>query len=719
MNAALLDPGPQATAQVRRFAFKGRVSTEDYQDPEASRNWQISRSRALIEPAGGIIVAEYFDIGQSRSLPWARRPQAAQLLADLANPGRGFDAVVIGEPQRAFYGNQYSLTMPVFTHYGVELWVPEVGGPIDPDSEAHDLIMSVFGGMSKGERNRIKIRVRAAMAAQAAVEGRFLGGRPPYGYRIADAGPHPNPAKAADGKRLHKLEPDPQTAWVVRRIFAEYLAGRGLFAIAEGLTRDAIPSPSQNDAARNPHRSGEGWAKSAVRAILRNPRYTGRQVWNKQRKDEILLDVNDVARGYETRLRWNNTAQWVWSEPLAQEPLVCVEDFEAARAVMADASRRRKGTRETRAQVRHPYVLRGRLYCGYCGRKMQGQYSNHDAYYRCRYPKEYALASHVCHPGNVYLREADVLPAIDTWLAVIFAPHRLTQTIRDLETAQAAHDGLGAAATEEDTQAVIAGCDVRLARYQAALDAGADPQTVAGWTRQVKAERAAALARDATQARHKPARRLTEDDIRALITALGDLRDVIRDAEPAEKAATYDQLGLRVTLKPGQDRIRAEVTIHPENYVKQTERYGAMGRVRGASRRLRTSLPSPVSLFSGCSGDRPRRPVDPVDHDWVRGAAGADCGDRLLPSHASAGGIARSAGLGGGVDAVLGGRDDRGRFDHAACRLALWQPGRDSAVNAAGGREHGEPGGECGGCAADGDGPGDRGVAVVRFDRRL
>ena len=109
--------------------------------------------------------------------------RAAQLLADLADPGRGFDAVVIGEPQRAFYGNQYSLTMPVFAHYGVELWVPEVGGPIDPDSEAHDLIMSVFGGMSKGERNRIKLRVRAAMAAQAALEGRFLGGRPPYGYR--------------------------------------------------------------------------------------------------------------------------------------------------------------------------------------------------------------------------------------------------------------------------------------------------------------------------------------------------------------------------------------------------------------------------------------------------------------------------------------------------------------------------------------------------------
>jgi hypothetical protein len=53
--------------------------------------------------------------------------------------------------------------------------------PIDPANEAHDLVMSVFGGMSKGERNRVKVRVRTAMAAQAQIEGRFLGGRAPYG----------------------------------------------------------------------------------------------------------------------------------------------------------------------------------------------------------------------------------------------------------------------------------------------------------------------------------------------------------------------------------------------------------------------------------------------------------------------------------------------------------------------------------------------------------
>jgi hypothetical protein len=108
----------------------------------------------------------------------------------------------------------------------------------------------------------------------------------------------------------------------VQRIYVQYLAGRGLFAIAEALTRDGIPSPSQHDPARNRHRTGQGWAKAAVRTILSNPRYTGRQVWNRQRKDEILLDVDEVALGYQTRMRWNDPTTWIWSDTDAHEPLI-------------------------------------------------------------------------------------------------------------------------------------------------------------------------------------------------------------------------------------------------------------------------------------------------------------------------------------------------------------------------------------------------------------
>lgn len=79
--------------------------------------------------------------------------------------------------------------------------------------------------------------------------------------------------------------------------------GKPVFAIAESLTRDGIPSPSAHDPARNTHRDGIAWAKSAVRAIVTNPRYTGYQVWYRQRTDEVLLDVENVALGHTVRRR--------------------------------------------------------------------------------------------------------------------------------------------------------------------------------------------------------------------------------------------------------------------------------------------------------------------------------------------------------------------------------------------------------------------------------
>lgn len=243
-------------------------------------------------------------------------------------PTRRHEAVVVGEPQRAFYGAQFSDTFPVFVHFGVELWVPEIGGPIDPTSDAHDLIMNLYGGLGKRERNRIKIRVRTAMNAQVALDGKYQGGRPPYRYTLADAGPHPNPAKALDGKRLRTLEPNPEYAPIVQRIYAEFLGGAGIKAIASALTGDGILSPSASDPERNRHRSSSRgtWGQSAVRTILKNPRYTGFQVWARQRKDEVLLDVDNVAAGHVTKQRWNSAADWQWSKEPAHEAIIPLEE---------------------------------------------------------------------------------------------------------------------------------------------------------------------------------------------------------------------------------------------------------------------------------------------------------------------------------------------------------------------------------------------------------
>jgi site-specific DNA recombinase len=85
--------------------------------------------------------------------------------------------------------------------------------------------MLALGYQSKREIARTRIRVRAAMAARTREQGRYLGGRPPYGYRLAGAGPHPNKAHAAWGRQAHRLESDPETAPVVGWMFAQRLAG--------------------------------------------------------------------------------------------------------------------------------------------------------------------------------------------------------------------------------------------------------------------------------------------------------------------------------------------------------------------------------------------------------------------------------------------------------------------------------------------------------------
>jgi len=142
-----------------RFAFYGRVSTEDWQDPVTSRARQRDQAVALV--AGhGRIVAEFFDTGYSRTLPWARRPQAAALVAALAAPDRGWDAIVIGEYERAFCDSQYASMAPLFEHYGIQLWTPEVGGRIDFHAEDHEETMLALGLQSKREIARTRIFVR-------------------------------------------------------------------------------------------------------------------------------------------------------------------------------------------------------------------------------------------------------------------------------------------------------------------------------------------------------------------------------------------------------------------------------------------------------------------------------------------------------------------------------------------------------------------------------
>jgi len=396
-----------------RFAFYGRVSTEDWQDPESSRARQLAQA-VMLTAGAGVITAVFFDAGESRVLPWARRPQAAALVAQLADPDRGWDAIVIGEYERAFYGNQYASMAPLFEHYGVSLWMPEVGGRVDWHAEDHEETMLALGFSSKREVTRTRIRVRAAMATQTREQGRYLGGRPPYGYRLGDAGPHPNKAHAAWGRRAHRLEPDPETAHVVRWMFAQRLAGHSAARITRALNDAGVPCPSAADPGRNSHRTGAAWTLRTVAAILANPRYTGRQVWNRQRTDFDLVDPVNTSLGHRQVQRWNLPEGWVISRHPAHAALVSEADFIKAQDVTVPRGPAGPAVRR--------YLLAGLLTCGRCGRRLESAWSNGKPAYRCRHGHTSAATPDPGRPKTTYVREDQVLPHLATIAILLVGP---------------------------------------------------------------------------------------------------------------------------------------------------------------------------------------------------------------------------------------------------------------------------------------------------------
>jgi hypothetical protein len=244
--------------------------------------------------------------------------------------------------------------------------------------------MQVLAAQSQREVVRSRHRTVAAMTAQTVEQGRFLGGRPPYGYRLVDAGPHPNRAHAAWERRCQQLSPDPATAPHVRWMFAERLARRSVASIARELNEQGVPCLSAADPERNRHRGGQGWNLRSVAVILANPRYTGRQVWSRQRS------VPGAGRS-------TVAGEWAVSRTVSHPALVSEADFIAVQQVRA-------ARRCSDGASRH-YALAGLVRCRSCGRQMDSHWVNGRAGYRCRHGHNSARTRPAEAARNVHVRE--------------------------------------------------------------------------------------------------------------------------------------------------------------------------------------------------------------------------------------------------------------------------------------------------------------------------
>ncbi len=69
--------------------------------------------------------------------------------------------------------------------------------------------------------------------------------------------------------------------------------------------------------------------------------------------------------------------------------------------------------------------------CSECDRKMQASWNNGRAYYRCKFPAEYAITAEE-HPKTVYVSEQAIVPSLDGWIGSLFAEEHLDATCEAL-----------------------------------------------------------------------------------------------------------------------------------------------------------------------------------------------------------------------------------------------------------------------------------------------
>ncbi len=355
------------------------------------------------------------------------------------------------------------------------------------------------------------------------------------------------------GATLNRLEPDPETASVGGRIFRERLAGAGYSAIARRLNTEGILSPAQHDPLRNSHRNGPGWADSAVRAILRNARYTGHEVFGRQRRDYELIDLSSPAEGHVRRMRWNDASAWIWSPEPTHEALVSKADWTRAQSVAATAKQRAPKS------ASRPYLLRGRVFCASCGRRMHGQTRGGvRRYYRCaaraRYP---GIAD--AHPLDVLVSEQPIIVAVEEWLDELFAPERATQTAQEIVAALA--HGPDRSEQIDSARRRISTSRRELDRCRAALreaNSSAARREVLTWLDEAAAEKEQAeLALTAATQLAPPV--LSVEEIVAVVDHCGGLTGVLHQTIDEERAALYEAMGVSAVYNAESNEVRLGV----------------------------------------------------------------------------------------------------------------------------------------------------------------
>lgn len=287
----------------------------------------------------------------------ADREILQEIMEDARN--KEFEVLLAYMSDRIGRKEEYSFYVATLNSIGIEVWTIK-DGQLKTEEHVDKLLNFIRFWQNEGESKKTSMRVSDAQKVMVQ-EGKFVGGKAPFGYQLVLSGELSN-----HGRALHKLEIVPEKAAIVQKIYSYAIhQGMGAEKIAKQLNADGIPAITTDK-----------WKCGTISSILKNPIYMGYPAIGRR-----------VGHNSFTRLDREN---WTYSKE-QQTDLVIIsgrdweraQELREARKRHIEASKSESNRLMAEGQRGVPFTTSGKLpligfsYCGYCGAKLKnGSYNN-------------------------------------------------------------------------------------------------------------------------------------------------------------------------------------------------------------------------------------------------------------------------------------------------------------------------------------------------------
>ena len=369
---------------MEQYAKYLRKSRFDRDYAELSVEETLKRHESILDKMaddrGYHIAKTYYEVVSGESI--AARPEIQKLLEEV-NAGI-YAGVLVVDLERLARGNgaDQAYISQIFQFSGTKIVTPTK--VYDPSNEFDEEYFEFGLFMSRREYKTINRRLIRGRDSSAS-EGKYLGSIAPYGYQRVKL---PN-------EKGYTLEPLPEEAAVIRRIFSMFLQNAGTKIIANTLNDLHIPT-----------RRGDLWTYSTISGILANPVYTGkiRRGWSQQ--------IKSVENGVVKKRikRHKNPDAYKTFEGL-HPALVTEDDFKLAQQIRLQKQPSSKVKKDF--ELQNPFA--GLIFCARCGKRIgrntTSAAQNNRIRLRC-------VNSRNCHnvSADFDVVEKEIIGALQTWL---------------------------------------------------------------------------------------------------------------------------------------------------------------------------------------------------------------------------------------------------------------------------------------------------------------